>query len=259
MRRANPLLTPYEHSVYEQMRLRALGELRLIEFDLIANHDVTLFPHTAPFDDMQRMDALETLATELDDLERAYRRARRIQTVLDVPLFVIWWPLRWWFRPPPYGRALSGKKAADALKYVESQVAAVASGYKSYRDMLEDLPRQAEYAEYIVFEREMHNSIFRPHERLLDYLIWLEALLDYKLLELAVVGPCAPDAFRSTKGPEDAILSGLDLDVHDIMVRIEHIKVFRFVINAVLFAPWWIVRAITWPLSKFRRGAARAS
>ena len=264
IRRPNGVLMPYERSILEQVRMAAEVDLNWMEFELIDRHGLTMPPHKAPFDDMQRLDALEGLARNAGELDLARRARRRLTAILDWPTFFLWWPLRAWLRPPASGRRKTGRKAAKALVHVDSCTDAVATRYASYREMVEDLPRQLEFAEFAL-SRPLPNGIFRPYHRLQQDLMNLEILLECRLLEYSVVRPLSATTHRRDDADEGPILSGMEGKIYDLMLTIEHIRSVRFLINTGTFAPWWTLRPVAWALrpvawartlSKFRRKTA---
>ena len=250
VRSANPALMPYEHSVYEQRRKEIQTDLRYLEFALVDEHALTLPPHVVPYTDMQRADVLEGWAREIDELERG---ASPVRNFLDFLAFSLWWPLTVWPRPPA---SRKGSRIAPALlDYVDSRADDVKSRYSSYSDMVEDLSMQREYME-LVRDREIPSRIAQPYEWFLHEVVRLECLLEYRLLEYAVVRPFASPKTGLSNTPDGVALTGMEAEILDLMVRVEHGSWTRFLMNCLLFAPWWALRTVAWSLSRFRRKTA---
>ena len=250
--RSNRLLTPYEGSVCEQIRLRAQIGLKGIECILIDDHGLTLPPHTAPYDDMQRLDAIETLSSDIQAFEVARSRERRAQTALDWLLGCVWWPLRAWPRPADSGRRRRGQGATEVLRYVDSRAYAVASRYPSYEELVEDLPHQREYMDFLL-RCPMPSRWFRPYERFLHDLMLIETRIELLLVEYSVVRPRATSTPRLHKTDDPAVLTGVVAEIYELMLRVEYMRGLKFVVNILLFAPWWIVRPLTLLLPSFER------
>ena len=250
--RSNRLLTPYEGSVCEQIRLRAQIGLKGIECILIDDHGLTLPPHTAPYSDMQRLDAIETLSSDIQAFEVARSRERRAQTALDWLLGCVWWPLRAWPRPADSGRRRRGQGATEVLRYVDSRAYAVASRYPTYEELVEDLPHQREYMDFLL-RCPMPSRWFRPYERFLHDLMRIETRIELLLVEYSVVRPRATSTPRLHKTDDPAVLTGVVAEIYDLMLRVEYMRGLKFVVNILLFAPWWIVRPLTLLLPSFER------
>ena len=241
---ANSFLAPYEFSVYEQSRLRAQIDLKRLDFSLIDDNGLTLPPHTAPYGDMQRSDALEHIASDVRALEVALNRERRTQTLLDILLVFMWWPLRASPRPVNADRRMRGRGAAETLRYVDSLADAIAARYPTLLEVVEARARQRAFVDFL-HRRASPSKWVRPYERLLDDLARINAHIKLLLLEHIVARAKTVDLPQLHETDDDATLTGVVAHIHRLMVKSEYYKSLRFVVNCILLAPWWVVRPFT--------------
>ena len=242
--RGHWLFAPYERSVYEQLRLQGQIDLKRIECILIDDHSLTLHPHTAPYSDMQRLDVLEAIASDAQDLDVARSKKRRTQTALDVLLACIWWPLRAWPRPADAEGRMRGQGAAEVMDYVDSRADAVVSRYATYEEMVDALVRQREFMGFLL-RQPMPSKWVHPYERFLHDLVRINTRIELLLLEYSVARHTSVVTPRFHETEDEATLIGIVAEIYRLMLRTEYMCGLKFVVNTLLLAPWWVVRPLS--------------